>query len=79
MDGVMARWLFIAAFLMLMLAFRALGAWQGWMNFSPLPAFLLMSLVCFTGRERWVLPVLAWLVSGIEGQKHLGQKKVGWV
>jgi hypothetical protein len=63
MDGVMARWLFTAAFLMLMLAFRALGAWQGWMNFSPLPAFLLMSLVCFTGRERWVLPVLAWLVS----------------
>lgn len=59
----MARWILFSALLAVLLAFRVLGAWQEWMNFSPLPAFFLMSWVCFSGRECWLLPVAAWLLS----------------
>jgi hypothetical protein len=59
----MHRWFGFAALLMVLMAFRLVGAWQGWMNVSPLPALFLLSMVCFQGRERWLLPLGAWLIT----------------
>jgi hypothetical protein len=59
----MRPWISFAALLALLIVFRLVGAWQGWMNVSPLPALLLMSLVCFQGRDRWLLPLGAWVIS----------------
>lgn len=62
MNG-MRRWYPFLALLLLLIAFRLVGAWQGWMNVSPLPAFFLMSMACFAGRERWILPMAVWVIS----------------
>lgn len=69
----MRSWISFAALLALLVAFRLVGAWQGWMNVSPLPALLLMSCVCLQGRDRWLLPLAAWVISdpllnGLYGQ-----------
>jgi len=60
---VMRRWFPFLALLLLLTAFRLIGAWQGWVNVSPLPAFFLMSMACLSGRDRWLLPLAAWAIS----------------
>lgn len=53
------------ALLALLLTFRMVGAWQGWMNFSPLPALFLFSMAFSRGSSRWLLPTAAWLISDL--------------
>jgi len=75
---VMRPWLSFAALLALLIAFRLIGAWQGWMNVSPLPALLLMSMVCFQGRDRWLLPLAAWVISDPLLNAIYGQSMLVW-
>lgn len=74
----MRSWISFAALLALLIAFRLVGAWQGWMNVSPLPALLLMSLVCFQGHDRWLLPLAAWVISDPLLNGLYGQPLVVW-
>ncbi len=60
---LMHRCLSIIALVAFLLVFRVVGAQLGWMNFSPLPAVLLLSIVCLKGNDRWLVPGLAWLIS----------------
>jgi hypothetical protein len=59
----MQSWVSFGALLVLLIAFRLVGAWQGWMNVSPLPMLVLLCLVCLRGRDRWLLPLAAWVIS----------------
>ena len=59
----MHRCLSIIALIAFLLLFRIAGAQLGWMNFSPLPAILLLSVVCLKGHDRWLVPGLTWLIS----------------
>ncbi len=74
----MRSWISFAALLALLITFRLIGAWQGWMNVSPLPALLLMSLVSFQGRDRWLLPLAAWVISDPLLNAWYGQPFVIW-
>jgi hypothetical protein len=74
----MRSWISFAALLALLITFRLVGAWQGWMNVSPLPALLLMSLVCLQGRDRWLLPLSAWVISDPLLNGLYGQPFVVW-
>lgn len=74
----MHRWLSFVALLALLIVFRLVGAWQGWMNFSPLPVLFLFSAVCFQGRERWLLPSLAWLITDPFLNLMNGQSLLVW-
>lgn len=74
----MHRWLSFLALLVLLVAFRMVGAWQGWMNFSPLPALFLLCLVCLQGRDRWLLPLGAWVVSDPLLNLFYGQELLVW-
>ena len=59
----MHRYFSIIALVVFLLVFRVAGAQCVWMNFSPLPAVLLLSVVCLKGNDRYVVPALAWLIS----------------
>lgn len=48
------------------------------MNVSPLPALWLMSLVCLSGRDRWLLPLAAWVISDPLLNMFYGQSLVVW-
>lgn len=74
----MHRWLSFLALLLLLVAFRMVGAWQGWMNVSPLPAVVLLSAVCFHGRDRWLLPLAAWVLSDPLLNLFYGQSLLVW-
>lgn len=74
----MHRWFSFVALLVLLVAFRLVGAWQGWMNASPLPALLLLSLVCFKGHDRWLLPLGAWVISDPLLNLFYGQELLVW-
>ena len=60
-----SSWSAAAALLVLLVAFRVLGAAFPFElpNFSPLPAFFLCSVIFFRGRRAWLLPLAAWLIS----------------
>jgi hypothetical protein len=64
--------------LALLLLFRCLGAWQGWANFSPLPAVMLLSFACLQGWQRWLVPLLAWVVSDPLLNLWYGQNLLVW-
>lgn len=74
----MHRWLSFVALLALLIVFRLVGAWQGWMNFSPLPVLFLFSMVYFSGRERWLLPMLAWAITDPLLNLYHGQELLVW-
>jgi hypothetical protein len=74
----MHRWMSFAALLLVLVAFRLVGAWQGWMNVSPLPALFLLSMVCFHGRERWLLPLSAWVITDPLLNVFYGQAMLAW-
>jgi hypothetical protein len=66
-----------ALMVVLLIAFRLLGAVGDLPNFSPLPALLLCSVVFLPGRRAWLLPLGAWaltdpLVSLLQGHAPLG-------
>jgi hypothetical protein len=74
----MRRWYPFAAMLGLLIAFRLVGAWQGWMNVSPLPALFLLSMACSSGRDRWLLPLSAWVISDPLLNVFYGQSFWAW-
>lgn len=58
-------WIPALVLLVLLVAFRALGAMfpTELPNFQPLAALFLCSIVFFRGTKAWALPVAAWLIS----------------
>lgn len=58
-------WIPALVLLVLLVAFRCLGAAFSHEipNFQPLPALFLCSIVFLRGTKAWMLPVAAWLVS----------------
>jgi hypothetical protein len=74
----MHRWFSFVALLVLLIAFRLVGAWQGWMNVSPLPALFLLCMVCFKGHDRWLLPLGAWVISDPLLNLFYGQELLVW-
>lgn len=63
---------------MILMAFRLVGAWQGWMNVSPLPVLFLLSMACFQGRERWLLPLSAWVITDPLLNLYYGNALFAW-
>ena len=61
----MNRWLPAALIVVLLAGFRILGSVYSdtLPNLQPLPALLLCSLVFLHGIQRWLLPLLCWLVT----------------
>ena len=60
-----SSWVTGLILLLLLVAFRCLGAMfsSELPSFSPLPAFFLCSVVFFRGKQAWLLPLAAWLLS----------------
>lgn len=60
-----SSWITGLILLVLLVAFRCLGAAfsSELPSFSPLPAFFLCSIVFFRGKQAWLLPLAAWLLS----------------
>lgn len=58
-------WIPALVLLVLLVAFRCLGATFSaqFPNFQPLPALFLCSVVFLRGTKAWMLPVIAWLIS----------------
>ena len=75
---LMHRCLSIIALVAFLLVFRMSGAQLGWMNFSPLPAILLLSIVCLKGNDRWLVPGLAWLISDPLVNQIQGSPLLSW-
>lgn len=63
--GVQRPWISALVLLILLVAFRCLGAAfsQEMPNFQPLPALFLCGVVFFRGIKAWALPLIAWFVS----------------
>lgn len=59
-----SAWIPAALILVLLIAFRALGAaiTESLPNFSPLVAIFLCSVVCLRGAIAWLLPLGAWVL-----------------
>ena len=64
-KGMRSSWITGLILLVLLVAFRCLGAAfsNELPSFSPLPAFFLCSVVFFRGKQAWLLPLAAWLLS----------------
>ena len=64
-KGMRSSWITGLTLLTLLVAFRCLGAIfsDQLPNFSPLAAFFLCSVVFFRGKQAWLLPLAAWLLS----------------
>lgn len=60
-----SSWITGLILLVLLVAFRCLGAMfsSELPSFSPLPAFFLCCIVFFRGKQAWLVPLAAWLVS----------------
>ena len=58
-----STWLAAVVIALLLVAFRILAHFAGLHSFSPLPAIFLCSVVFLRGRQAWLLPLGAWLVS----------------
>ena len=60
-----SSWITGIVLLALLIGFRCLGAAFSTElpSFSPLPAFFLCSVVFFRGKQAWLLPLAAWLLS----------------
>lgn len=60
-----SSWVTALVLLVLLVAFRCLSAAYSTQlpSFSPLPAFFLCSIVFFRGKQAWLLPLGAWLLS----------------
>ena len=62
-GGMRHTWPVALVMLLLLIGFRLMSAAGEWMNFSPLPAVFLCSIVFLRGTQAWVLPIAAWLLS----------------
>lgn len=59
----MRQWIPTFLLFTIFIAFRLMASRIGLNNFTPLPAFLLCSLIFLRGSRQWILPALAWIIS----------------
>jgi len=61
----MNRWLPAILIFSILAAFRVVGSMYPTLfpNFQPLPAILLCSIVFLKGHQRWLLPLLVWVLT----------------
>jgi hypothetical protein len=74
----MRRWLPSLLLVIMLVVFRLVGSSLELPNFSPLPAFVLCSLIVLRGTQQWMLPVLAWMVSNPLMNAIEGFPMFGW-
>lgn len=61
----MQRWIPAILMVLLLVGFRVLGSTmpETLPNFQPLPALLLCGMIFLNGTQRWLVPMIAWLVT----------------
>ena len=61
----MQRWIPATLMVLLLIGFRILGSSmpETLPNFQPLPALLLCGVIFLNGTQRWLVPMIAWLVT----------------
>jgi len=61
----MQRWIPAILMVLLLVGFRVLGSTmpETLPNFQPLPALLLCGVIFLKGTQRWLVPMVAWVVS----------------
>jgi hypothetical protein len=74
----MRRWLPSLLLVIMLVVFRLVGSSLELPNFSPLPAFVLCSLIVLRGTQQWMLPTIAWLLSNPLMNAVQGSPLFGW-
>lgn len=76
----MQRWLPALLMVVLLAGFRILGSSmpEALPNLQPLPALLLCGVVFLKGPQRWLIPVIAWLVTDPLTSILQGHALIGW-
>lgn len=76
----MKRWLPALLIVALLAAFRILGGMFPTQlpNLQPLPALLLCGIVFLKGAQRWLLPLVAWVISYPVASMAQGYPIFGW-
>jgi hypothetical protein len=74
----MRRWLPGLLLVIMLVVFRLVGSGLQLPNFSPLPAFVLCSLIVLRGSQQWMLPTFAWLLSNPLMNALQGSPLFGW-
>lgn len=74
----MRRWLPSLLLVIMLVVFRLVGSGLELPNFSPLPAFVLCSLIVLRGTQQWMLPTFAWLLSNPLMNAVQGSPLFGW-
>jgi len=76
----MQRWLPAVLMILLLAGFRLLGSAmpETLPNFQPLPALLICGIIFLKGRQRWLLPLVAWAITDPLTSLLQGHAIFGW-
>jgi hypothetical protein len=76
----MQRWLPAILMVLLLVGFRVLGSAmpETLPNFQPLPALLLCGVIFLNGTQRWLVPMIAWVVTDPLTSLIQHHSVIGW-